>query len=149
MNIPIIKEPDLILHKTLDKIKATDEDIKLLIENMRDTMAHERGVGLAGNQVGQNLAIFVIDANLAKTNNVPDVYINPEITEYSKEIDEIEEGCLSIPNYWHQIKRSKKIKIKYLDENLKKQKIKARGFLARVIQHETDHLNGVLIKDRE
>ena len=106
------------------------------------------GVGLAANQVGQDLQIFVIDANLAKENEVPDAYINPEISESSREHAEMEEGCLSIPCYWRQIKRAKKIKIKALDENGKKIKIKARGFLARVLQHEYDHLQGVLIKDR-
>lgn len=115
---------------------------------MRKTMVESRGVGLAANQVGQNLAIFVIDTKLAEENGVPDAYINPEITESSREQAEMEEGCLSIPEYWRQIKRTKKIKLKALDENGKKIKIKARGFLARVLQHEYDHLQGVLIKDR-
>lgn len=111
-------------------------------------MAEAHGVGLAANQVGRDLAVFVIDANVAKENGVPDAYLNPDIIEYSKDQTEMEEGCLSIPDYWHQIKRAKKIKLKALDENGKKIKLKARGFLARVLQHEYDHLQGVLIKDR-
>ena len=79
---------------------------------------------------------------------MPEAYINPEMTEYSKDEAEMEEGCLSIPNYWHQIKRAKKIKLKAIDESGKKIKIKAKGFLARVLQHEFDHLQGMLIKDR-
>ena len=79
---------------------------------------------------------------------MPDVYLNPEITEYSKDRDEMEEGCLSIPEYFVEIKRSKKIKIKFMDEKGDKKKIKDRGFLARVLQHETDHLNGLTIKNR-
>lgn len=111
-------------------------------------MVESNGVGLAANQIGHDLQIFVIDKNLADENGAPDAYINPEITEFSKNTGEVEEGCLSIPGYWHQIKRSKKIKIKALDENGKKIKIKARGFLARVLQHEYDHLQGMLIRDR-
>ena len=102
----------------------------------------------AANQVGKDLQIFVIDAKLAEENEVPDAYINPEITESSKDRGELEEGCLSIPNYWVPVKRAKKIKLKALDENGKKIKIKARGFLARVLQHEYDHLQGMLIRDR-
>src|SRR3989344_4799226 len=122
--------------------------IKELIAQMRETMVASQGVGLAANQVNENLQIFVIDKKLADEHSVPDVLINPEITEPSKDVDEMEEGCLSIPEYFVNIKRAKKIKIKALDENGKKIKFKARGFLARVLQHETDHLNGLTIKER-
>ena len=122
-------------------------EIKGLISAMRQKMVESQGVGLAANQVGQDLAIFVIDKKLAEENGVFDSYINPEITEYSKDVTEMEEGCLSLPEYWAPVSRSKKIKLKALDENGNKIKIKARGFLARVIQHETDHLKGLLIKD--
>ena len=115
---------------------------------MKKSMIDNHGIGLAANQVNKDLSIFVIDEKLAIDNNVPEVFFNPEITEYSREKDEIGEGCLSIPGYEANIKRSKKIKIKAIDENGKKVKFKARGFLARVFQHETDHLNGLLIKDR-
>jgi len=121
---------------------------KDLILDMRVAMVENNGVGLAANQVGRDLSIFVVDKKLAEENNVPDAFINPEITEYSKDIDETEEGCLSVPDYWTPIKRAKKIKIKFIDENGTKHKIKARGFLARVLQHETDHLNGITIKNR-
>lgn len=143
----IVKEPDKILHKKLKEVKEITPEIQALISDMRVKMVEAHGVGLAANQVGQDVQIFVIDAKLAEKNEVPDAYINPEITEFSKDQGELEEGCLSIPNYWHQIKRAKKIKLKALDENGKKIKIKARGFLARVLQHEYDHLQGVLIKD--
>ena len=111
-------------------------------------MKDNEGIGLAANQINKNLSIFVIDEKLAAENNVPDVFFNPEITEYSRNKDEMEEGCLSIPGYGANVKRSKKIKIKAIDENGKKIKLKARGFLARVLQHQTDHLNGKTIKDR-
>lgn len=143
----IVKEPQKILRKKLKKVNEITPEIKELISDMRKMMVESHGVGLAANQVGQDLQIFVIDAKLAEENKVTDAYINPEITELSHDQAEMEEGCLSIPEYWHQIKRSKKIKMKALDENGKKIKIKARGFLARVLQHEYDHLQGVLIKD--
>ena len=144
----IVKEPGKILRKKLKEVKEITPEIKALISDMREKMIEAHGVGLAANQVGQDVQVFVIDAKLAEENEVPDAYINPEISESSKDAGELEEGCLSIPNYWVQIKRAKKIKLKALDENGKKIKIKARGFLARVLQHEYDHLQGMLIKDR-
>ena len=115
---------------------------------MRKTMKEQSGIGLAANQVGLNMQLFVIDEGLAKEHNAPSVYLNPEVKPYSKNQEELEEGCLSIPDFWPQITRAKKIKLKALDENGKKIKLKAKGFLARVFQHETDHLNGLLIKDK-
>jgi peptide deformylase len=144
----ITKDPNKILHHKLTQVKEITPEIRTLISDMKISMKEHNGVGLAANQVEKDLAIFVIDPNLAKENNVPEVYINPEITDYSKDMAEMEEGCLSLPEFWPHIKRSKKIKLKALDENGNKLKIKARGFLARVYQHETDHLNGMLIKDR-
>lgn len=106
------------------------------------------GVGLAANQVGRDLELFVIHKTLAEENNVPEVFINPEIAAYAKDRDEMEEGCLSLPGYFALISRAKKIKIKAMDITGKKIRFKAKGFLARVLQHETDHLHGLLIKDR-
>jgi peptide deformylase len=144
----ITKEPNKILHHKLKEIKKITPEIQKLISDMRKMVIEAHGVGLAANQVGKDIQIFVIDKTLANENNVTDVFLNPEITEYSKDAGELEEGCLSLPEYWRQIKRAKKVKLKAMDENGKKIKIKARGFLARVFQHETDHLNGLLIKDR-
>ena len=146
--VQIVKEPNKILHHRLKEVKEITPEIKELISDMRKMIIEAHGVGLAASQVGKDLQVFLIDKILADENKVPDVLINPEITEYSKDMGEMEEGCLSLPDYWRQIKRAKKIKIKALDENGKKIKIKARGFLARVFQHEYDHLQGTLIKDR-
>jgi len=144
----ITKLPAKILRKKLELVAEVTDEIRALIEQMRVDMVLAKGVGLAANQVGKDLQIFVIDKKLAEENQVPDAYINPEITEFAKEADEMEEGCLSIPQFWHMIKRSRKIKIKALDERGNKVKFRARGFLARVLQHEYDHLQGMLIKDR-
>jgi len=149
--LEITKIPNKILANKTALLLAEElknGSYKELISNMRIAMVEHQGVGLAANQIGKDLSIFVIDADLAKNNAVPDAYINPEITEYAKDEDDMEEGCLSIPGYYAGIKRSKKIKIKALDENGNKIKLKAKGFLARVLQHETDHLNGLVIRDR-
>lgn len=144
----IVKQPDKILSKKLENINQITPEIKELIFDMRKVMKDNNGIGLAANQVGQDLKIFVIEENLAKEAGVPDAFINPEITDYSKDKSVEEEGCLSIPGYWVDIPRSKKIMFKALDENGKKVKFKAKGLLAKVIQHETDHLNGLLISDK-
>ena len=143
----IVDEQTDVIRKKLSQVHAITEEIRSLIQDMRTTMIEAKGVGLAANQVGVDLQIFVIDSALAKEHNVPDAYINPEISEFSRELDEMEEGCLSIPGFWRPIARSKKIKLKALDEHGNKIKFKARGFLARVLQHEYDHLQGILIKD--
>jgi len=144
----IVKDPNKILHQKLTEVKEVNVGILKLAEEMKEIMKKSNGVGLAANQVGKNTSMFVIDENLAKESGAPDVYINPEITEYSRDLIESEEGCLSLPDFWPTVKRAKKIKIKALGIDGKKIKIKARGFLARVLQHETDHLYGFLIKDR-
>lgn len=147
----IVKAPEPILRSTLkkvepDKIKSGNFDS--LIEQMHKAMEEAHGIGLAANQLGKNIALFVIDKKLAADSNVPDAYFNPEITDMSREQDEGEEGCLSIPQYYVPIKRAKKIMFKALDAKGNKVKFRARGFIARVLQHETDHLNGATIKDR-
>ena len=147
----ITKVPAKILAKRVEEVSIEDLEkgmYKALFDDMRAAMKEHNGVGLAANQIGQDLQVFVIDPKLAEENDIPDVFINPEITEYSKDSDEMEEGCLSIPQYYVPIRRAKKIKIKAVDENGNKLKLKVRGFLARVLQHETDHLNGTVIRDR-
>ncbi len=144
----VTKEPNKILHKKLQEISEINKEIIKLYQEMKLVMIEAKGVGIAGNQVGKDMQIFVIDESLAQEHKVPQVYINSQITEYSKDTDVMEEGCLSMPDYWQPIKRSKKIKLKALDIEGNKVKIKAKGFLARVLQHETDHINGLLIHNR-
>ena len=144
----ITKEGAEVLKKKLESIGEISDEIKQLAQDMKESMIAAKGVGLAGNQVGKDLAIFVIDKNLAEKHYVPEVYINPEITEYSDETDSMEEGCLSIPGWWRSITRSKKVKIKFTDIDGNKIRLRARGFLARVFQHEFDHLQGMTIRNR-
>ena len=147
----ITKIPDKILAKKTEEVLIEDiknGSYKELVLTMKKAMKDNIGVGLAANQIGKGLSVFVIDTKTADAYKVPEVYFNPEITEYSADTDEMEEGCLSIPENYFPIKRSRKVKLKAIDEEGNKFKIKARGFLARVLQHETDHLNGKTIKDR-
>lgn len=147
----IIKIPNKILAKKTAEVAVKDIKSNIyrsFVSDMKKAMKENEGVGLSANQVNKDLSIFVVEEKLAEEAGVPDVFFNPEITEYSKDTDELEEGCLSIPQFYTLIKRAKKIKIKAVDENGNKIKFKARGFLARVLQHETDHLNGITIRNR-
>lgn len=133
--------------------EAKQEDIKAgkyaqLISDMKKAMIDAKGVGLAANQISVELAAFVVDAKLAEAHKKSEAYFNPEITEYSNDTEDMEEGCLSIPGWFVPITRSKKIMFKAIDERGEKVKFKAKGFFARVLQHETDHLNGLTIRDR-
>lgn len=148
MNLLIIKKPNEILNKNLQEVKEITPQIKKLILSMRKTMKEANGIGLAANQINLNMRLFVIDEELAKEFNAPSAYINPELKPYSKDSEELEEGCLSIPETWLKIKRFKKVKVKTTDENGKKFKFIAKGILARVLQHEYDHLQGILITDK-
>ncbi len=138
----IITHPNDILRKKCVEIKKVDEKIRQLVLDMEHTMLEKDGIGLAAPQVGQNINLILI--------NTKDGYIhmiNPKITKKSwfKSIEE--EGCLSLPNIFGKVKRSKKIRVIYNDKDNNKHKLKAEGMLARVIQHEVDHLNGVLFID--
>lgn len=147
----IVTTPNKILAQKIARISTDDLKAgthKDLITLMRNEMVDHTGIGLAANQIGEDIALFVVDKELAAEHGISDVYANPEITGSSRELDELEEGCLSIPDYWVLIHRHKKIMFKALDEKGSKVKFRARGMLARVLQHETDHLNGLTIQDR-
>ncbi|MBD3300658.1 MAG: peptide deformylase [Candidatus Moranbacteria bacterium] len=120
-----------------------DPNLKTLIKQMQKTLANKNGIGLAAPQVGKPLQLFIIEIDYDKY-----VMINPKIKHLSKDKISMEEGCLSFPNIYKNIKRSKKVTIHYFDENGEQKKIKAKGLLARAIQHEYDHLQGVIFLDR-
>lgn len=145
----IVKELAKILRKKLSPVNKLPVNIGEVILGMKEVMLENQGIGLAANQVGLDMQLFIIDESVAQEYKVPSVYINPKITSFSKNKDEMEEGCLSIPEYYKLIKRSKKIMIKAIDEKGKKFKFKARGFLARILQHEYDHMQGILIRDKK
>jgi len=140
----IIEYPNDILRQKAQPVEdPTSVEIKQLILDMIQTLRANNGLGLAAPQVGKSLRICVVEIE-----NELFVLINPEIKKQSGDEIVCEEGCLSFPNKFLNIKRHKKIKVRATDLNGKKQIIRAKGLLARVIQHEMDHLDGVLIVDR-
>ena len=146
MILEIKKFKDPILRKKSEEVKEITDEIKKLTEDMKETMDRNQGVGLAAPQVGINKRIIVINPELANS----DVFalINPKITKKSKETETEEEGCLCFPGLFLKIKRAKEIEIEVLNINGEKIKIKAQGLFARVLQHEIDHLDGILFIDR-
>jgi peptide deformylase len=143
-SLPIIKEPAPSLRQKSLKIAEITPDIKRLVLDMADTMKTAKGVGLAAPQVGQNIRLCLIS-----TAKGPLAMINPKITWKSLRKAVEEEGCLSCPNAFIKVKRSKIIYVKYQDPEGKEISLRAEGFFARVIQHELDHLDGILIIDKK
>lgn len=152
MILPIVAYGAPVLRK---KAAAIDKDYKgldALIENMYETMYHAQGVGLAAPQVGKPVRIFVIDADPfsedeAQLEGFKKVFINPEMIEEEGEEWAFSEGCLSIPEVREDVSRKPKIKLRYQDENFETHEEEFDGLAARVIQHEYDHLEGVLFTD--
>jgi len=133
-----------ILRKKSQPINEINEEILSLAKDMQETMKKDNGIGLSACQVGKDIRLFVIDNNYSNKC----VFINPEIIKLSKKTEMIEEGCLSLPDMFIPVKRALSLKIKATDENGKTFRIKAKDMLARAIQHEYDHLNGILICDK-
>lgn len=148
--LPITLIGDKILKKKGRKVTQIDNSIVELIRNMFDTMRNANGIGLAANQVGSDKAIFVIDISVVDEykSTKPMAIINPEIIWFSDEKVVLEEGCLSIPDIRVEVERPKKIKIRFQDSDLKIKEIEADELLSRVMQHEYDHLIGILFTDR-
>lgn len=124
-------------------IESPGFDLKKLSQDMIETMQKEKGVGLAAPQIGKSVRIIAVGSE-----NDPIIMVNPEITFTSKERTVANEGCLSLPGEEYKIERAKKIRFKYYTVDGKKIKAKAKGLFARVVQHEIDHLNGILIPDK-
>lgn len=158
----VVQDPNPALHKKTLPITGGFESafLRKLINDMKNTLKAQDGVGLAAPQVNESLAIFVIPDELApkvRTPSIPfslikplrpTVFINPEITFYSKEKETVQEGCLSIQGLFKPTPRSYEVKIKAFDERGRKFSTEGEGLLARVFQHETDHLNGILFTER-
>lgn len=147
--VPITVCGDKILRKKAAKVKEIDGNTIRIISNMFDTMRNANGIGLAANQIGVNQQIFVVDISAVEgyESYKPIALINPKIVAKSDEQILIEEGCLSIPDLRAEVSRPKIISISYFDANMKEQILEADELFARVIQHEFDHLQGVLFID--
>ena len=149
--LPIYNCYHPVLRKETEKIGDINDEIRDLAENMIKTIKHVgNGVGLAANQVGESKSMLVVDLSITDEDPIghPLVVINPEIIEESEEEVEDIEGCLSIPDYSEKVVRPRDVTIKYRDLDGNEQEIRATDFLARVLQHEIDHLHGKLIFDR-
>jgi peptide deformylase len=144
--LEIKKYPDPVLKKKAGEVKAVNDEIRNIIDDMKETMKESNGVGLAAPQVGISKRIIVVDLEFLKQGTFE--LVNPKITGRSKETDMDEEGCLSFPNVFLKIKRSKKVEVLAKDRDGKEITIKASGLSARVLAHEIDHLDGILFFDR-
>ena len=143
----ILTIPDPILRKISQPVKKVDKEIKNLMDDMLETMYNAPGIGLAAVQIGVRKRVIVIDLSKEKEKKKPIFIVNPEIVSKSDDLVSYEEGCLSIPNQFAEIERPAECQIKYIDYNGKKKEMKANGLLATCIQHEVDHLNGILFID--
>ena len=151
-----VKKPPLKIyelgHETLrtpaNRIVKVDNSIRELAKNMLITMYSAKGIGLAAPQVGIHKRLLVIDLNFEDPNTPPNVFINPEIISSSATLDTYEEGCLSIPGVYLNVLRPSSIRLSYRDEMGRPKKMNAEGLMARCIQHELDHLNGICFVDK-
>jgi peptide deformylase len=145
--LPIIVAPDPRLKVRCEAVAEVTKELRVLMEDMLDTMYDAPGIGLAAPQVGVTKRIIVVD--VAKGDDAPNPYlmVNPEITWHSDEPFEYEEGCLSLPEQYAKVTRPDAIRLTYLDKNGAHQELDANGILATCIQHEMDHLDGVLFVD--
>ncbi|TIT20094.1 MAG: peptide deformylase [Mesorhizobium sp.] len=144
---PLIILPDPVLRQVSRPVERVDGDLRKLAGDMLDTMYDAPGIGLAAIQVGEPLRMLVIDLAKEDETPAPHVFINPEILESSDQRSVYEEGCLSIPDYYAEVERPAAVRVKYLDRDGELQEIEAEGLMATCLQHEIDHLNGVLFID--
>ena len=143
----ILTEPDPILRKKCEPLEKVDAETKKLMDDMLETMYAAPGIGLAAIQVGILKRLVVIDISKEEEKKKPIFLINPQILYQSKNTSVYEEGCLSLPGQFAEIERPAECTIKYIDYNGKEKELKSDGLLATCIQHEVDHLNGILFID--
>ncbi|HEX6982408.1 MAG TPA: peptide deformylase [Balneolaceae bacterium] len=150
--LPIVTYNDDVLRREAKPVEKNSKELQEFIDDMFDTMYNSDGVGLAAPQIGKLLRIFVADPkpmteDLDEPDHEPLTMINPEIIFEGGEKVEMDEGCLSIPGVNAPVTRYEKIGVKYLDRNFEEQELEIDGWLARIIQHEIDHLDGILFLD--
>ena len=143
----ILTEPNEILRKKSLPVDNVDKDLQILMDDMLDTMYAAPGIGLAAIQVGIPKRVIVLDIEQKEGEKKPLFFVNPEIIQKSKNLSTYEEGCLSVPGQFAEIDRPDKCHVKYLDYYGEKKEINAEGMLATCIQHEMDHLEGILFID--
>jgi peptide deformylase len=143
----IIKLPDKRLRLRSEPIKRIDAAIHKLVDDLFETMYEAPGIGLAAIQIGVPKRVVTMDLSKKEDDHKPQTFINPEVIWKSAETSKYEEGCLSIPEFYEEVERPAQVKVKYLDIDGNAQEIEASGLLATCLQHEIDHINGVLFID--
>ena len=143
----IVTEPNTLLRQVSQPVEQVGEPEKELMNDMLETMYAANGIGLAAIQIGVPKRIIVMDLSKEENKKLPMYFVNPIIIKKNDEKVTYEEGCLSVPNQFAEIDRPSKCEVEYLDYNGNKQNLKAEGLLATCIQHEMDHLEGILFID--
>ena len=144
---PILIEPNKLLRQVSSPVEKVGNEERKLMDDMLDTMYAAPGIGLAAIQIGVPKRIIVMDLSRDDNKKEPRYFVNPMIKNKNKEKAKYEEGCLSVPDQFAEIERPNSCEVEYLDYNGKKQLLKADGLLATCIQHEMDHLEGILFID--
>lgn len=144
---PLVILPDPVLRQLSNPLERVDDAVRKLADDMLETMYDAPGIGLAAIQIGEPVRMLVIDLSKEDEPKEPQVFINPELVASSSDFSVYEEGCLSIPDYYAEVERPDTITLKYLDRDGKQHLLEADGLLATCLQHEIDHLNGVLFID--
>jgi peptide deformylase len=139
--------PDKRLRLKSEPVGAIDKEVRALIDDMFETMYDAPGIGLAAIQIGVPKRLITMDLAKKDEPKAPQVFINPEISWAADEKATYEEGCLSIPEYYEEVERPNAVRVKFLDREGKPQELEASGLLATCLQHEIDHINGVLFID--
>jgi len=144
---PILTAPDPRLKAVSKDVETVDDGVRRLIDDMTESMYAADGIGLAAVQIGVPKRVIVMDLAQREGKKEPLAYVNPKILWASEEMMTFQEGCLSVPEIWDDVERPAKIRAEYLDRHGKKQILEAEGLLATCLQHEMDHLEGVLFID--
>ncbi len=145
--LKLVYAPDPILKKECQPLAQVDDHHRTLIKEMYEVMYEANGVGLAAPQVGLDVRIFIVDAAAREEEKTPIAMINPKLISIEDDLVPYEEGCLSFPEHFAEIDRPEECEINFLDYNGKKSTLNAKGLLATCIQHEMDHLEGILFID--
>ena len=144
---PILTEPNKLLRQISESVESVGDEERKLMDDMLETMYAAPGIGLAAIQIGVPKRIIVMDLSRDENKKEPRYFVNPVIKNKNDDKSKYEEGCLSVPDQFAEIERPNSCEVEYLDYNGKKQLLKADGLLATCIQHEMDHLEGILFID--
>jgi len=144
---PLVLLPDPILRESSRPVERVDDELRRFADDMLETMYDAPGIGLAAVQVGEPIRLLVIDVSKEDEPKNPQIFINPEVVATGDGVSTYEEGCLSIPDYYAEVERPATVTVNYLDRSGKESTVTADGVFATCLQHEIDHLNGILFID--